>query len=667
MDKVEERESKLKRIKELTTLLNTYRDEYYNNSKSKISDYEYDTLFDELKILEDETDFYFANSPTHTVGYEVKSKLEKVTHSHPMLSLSKTKSVEDLVEFASDKDCILSLKMDGLTILLTYENGDLVQAETRGNGETGELITHNARVFENIPLHIDCRGHLEIEGEAIITKDDFEKINAKLSENDKYKNPRNLVSGSVRQLDSSIASQRHIKFIVWKVPTNIKETMRGNFSMIKDLGFDIVPYVEICNEDTKNDIEQYIEFLKIQADYYNYPIDGEVLSYNDIAYGQSLGMTGHHPRHSLAYKFYDEEIETTLTGIDWTMGKTGILTPTAVFEPVEIDGTIVSRASVHNVSILTDLALTIGDKITVYKANMIIPQISENLSAKDRDINGGISVLPMPEKCPVCGGQVKIVKDNDTEVLICTNPDCKGKLLGKLSHAVSKNALNIDGLSESTLEKFINLGWISSIKDIYHLSDYSYKIKSLEGFGKKSVDKLLESIEKSRTTTLQRLLYAQSIPLVGKSATKDISKHCCDDIQTFVGLMDEDYKFTCIDGFGTEMQKSLTNWWKTNREMFEELMREFTFESYTKISDVTQNTLQDKIFCITGKLQKFTNRDTLVEKIESLGGKVNGSVSAKTDFLVNNDTESSSSKNMKAKKLNIPIISEDDFLKMIGE
>ena len=649
---------KMINIKKLTKELNIYRNAYYNENKSLISDYEYDKEYTKLEKLENEIGFSMSNSPTHNVGYEVKSKLEKVVHSHPMLSLDKTKSVDDLIKFSGGKDCIVSLKLDGLTILNTHDNGSLVQSKTRGNGEEGEIVTHNARVFDNLPNNIPFDGKFEIEGEAIITYSDFEKINAKLPEEDKFANPRNLASGSVRQLDSKIAKDRHVRFIAWKVPFGLTTFTLG-FEIAESYGFEVVPYKKY--NSNKDDINEIIEELKNIAKEKSIPIDGLVITYDNVEYGKSLGMTGHHPRHSLAYKFYDEEVETTLKNIDWTMGKTGQLTPTAVFEPVEIDGTIVERASLHNVSILKSLELSYGDTITVYKANQIIPQVKYNL---DRTLD---NICYPPCICPICGGKTEIVKDNDSEVLVCTNPGCKGKLLGKLSHAVSKNALNIDGLSESTLEKFINFGWIFSIKDVYHLSDYEKQMKSLEGFGKKSVDKLLESIEKSRHTTLQRILYAQSIPLVGKSATKDISKHCCDDIQAFVGLMDENYKFTCIDGFGSEMQKSLTNWWENNRDMFKKLMREFTFDSYTKISDVTQNTLQDKTFVITGKLQEFANRDALVEKIESLGGKVSGSVSAKTDYLINNDTESSSSKNMKAKKLNIPIISEEDFLKMIGE
>lgn len=420
---------KVKRIKELVEQLNEYRDAYYNEARSDVSDAEYDRLFDELSELENETGVVYTNSPTQSVGYEVKSELEKVEHSHPMLSLDKTKSVDDLVKFAGDKDCILSLKMDGLTCLLTYENGELAQAETRGDGEIGELITHNARVFDNIPLSIDYKGHFEIEGEAIITYDDFNKINEFLPEDKKYKNPRNLASGSVRQLDSKIAAQRHIKFIAWKVPTDIASgSFINRLQYASNLGFDTVPFLPIRGNCNAEFINIVVEQLRKRAKEKSYPIDGLVATYNDITYGESLGMTGHHPKHSIAFKFYDEEAETVLKNIEWSMGKIGSLTPVAIFDPVEIDGTMVERASLHNVSILTKLDLQIGDTITVYKANQIIPQVKENLSAKNRES----AYIRIPSQCPVCESPTRIVKENDSEVLMCVNPHCKGKLLERV-------------------------------------------------------------------------------------------------------------------------------------------------------------------------------------------------------------------------------------------
>ena len=631
---------KVKRVKELVIQLNTYRNAYYNNSESQISDYEYDNLFDELKQLEDETGVIMSNSPTQTVGYEVKSKLEKVKHSHPMLSLDKTKSVDDLRAFARNNDCVLSLKMDGLTVLLTYENGELIQAETRGNGEEGELITHNAKVFENIPLQIKYTGRLEIEGEAIITYPDFENINSKLSEDEKYKNPRNLVSGSVRQLDSNVAAKRHIKFIAWKVPfiENVDEIHGGSLLFrlifIKELGFDVVPLLTYAsNTSDYEDLEKMVDSLKNRAETSGLPIDGLVMAMNDIEYGESLGMTGHHPKHSIAFKFYDEEVTTTLRDIEWSMGKTGSLCPVAIFDSVEIDGTEVSRASVHNWSMAQDLELGIGDTITVYKANMIIPQIADNLTRS--------GTVTFPDECPICGGLTKIVKDKNTKVVVCDNPNCKGKLLGKLTHAVSKNALNIDGMSEATIEFLIERDWLSSIKNIYKLDYYREPWKEYDGFGDKSVDRLLENIETSRKTTMARLLYSLSIPLIGKSASKDIANHCQNDVQTFINFMNVHYDFTVIDGFGDEMQKSLSNWWKDNEESFYALVKEFTFEEAEEKSSGVD--LSGKTFVITGSLTHYKNRDELVSVIEQLGGKVSGSVSAKTSYLICNE-ESNSSK-----------------------
>ena len=653
---------KIKKIKELVNQLNTYRNAYYNNSKSQISDYEYDNLFDELKQLEDETGVIMSNSPTQTVGYEVKSKLEKVKHSHPMLSLDKTKDVNDLVKFAGDKDCLLSLKMDGLTVLLTYDKGELIQAESRGNGEIGELITHNAKVFTNIPLNIEYKGRLEVEGEAIISYPDFEKINSKLSEADKYKNPRNLASGSVRQLDSNIAAQRYIKFIAWKVP-KIEDEIKSDDSFlfrlqfVKNLGFDIVPLFTYTNKSSdKENIDKIIENLKNKASEQGFPIDGLVMVYDSISYGESLGMTGHHPRHSIAFKFFEDEEETILIDIGWQVGKTGVITPVAYFKSVELAGTTVEKASLHNISIVEKLELGIGDKITVYKSNEIIPQIRDNLTRSN--------TWTFPDECPVCGGITKIVKENDSKVLMCDNPNCKGKLLGKLTHAVSKNALNIDGMSEATIEFLIERGWLSDIKDIYKLDYCREPWKEYDGFGDKSVDRLLDNIETSRKTTMARLLYSLSIPLIGKSASKDITNHCQNDIEAFVGLMNEDYDFTVIDRFGTEMQKSLSSWWSDNRNEFMELLKEFKFESTYEI--VTDKKLEGLTFVITGSLINFGNRTELQNLIESKGGKVSGSVSAKTSYLINNDVASTSGKNSKAKQLGIPIIGEEDFIKMIS-
>ena len=653
--------NKTERIKELTKMLNEYRNAYYNESESIISDYEYDKLYDELEKLENETGLSFANSPTKTVGFQVKSELEKIKHSHPMLSLDKTKSVDDLRKFAGDKDCILSLKMDGLTCLLTYENGVLAQAETRGNGDIGELITHNANVFENIPLTIEYKGHFEIEGEAIITYDDFEKINKVLPEDKKYKNPRNLVSGSVRQLDNRIAAQRHIKFVAWKVPTEVcSNSFLNRLKYAKELGFEIVPLFTYSGKSNdKENLPEMIESLKIKAHDYGYPIDGLVMTYNDIQYGESLGLTGHHPRHSVAYKFYDEEFETTLNNIEWTMGKSGCLTPTAVFEPVEIDGTIVERASLHNMSIFKDLELSHGDTITVFKANQIIPQVSDNL---DRTLT---NLCIPPSTCPICGGKTEIVKDNDTEVLMCSNSNCKGKLLGKLSAFVSRNKMNIDGLSDETLSKFIARGWLTCFSDIYKLKDYYIHMINMSGFGRKSIDKLIDSIEKSRSVELNRFIAALSIPGVGDSTAKDISKHCEYDFDTFVLKLIDKYNWSVIDGIGEKTNQQINEWIDDsgNREDFRKLLQTI-IPVNLNTNDNTDQSLAGKNFVITGDVTQFKNRKELQKFIESKGGKVTGSVTSKTNWLINNDVESTSSKNKKARELGIPIISEKDFLEM---
>lgn len=661
---------KLKRIKELIRQLNQCRDLYYNNSISKISNWKYDNLFDELKRLEEETNIIMTNSPTHTVGYEVKSELKKVKHSHLMLSLDKTKSLSDLKKFSDDKDCLLMCKMDGLSILLSYKNGELIKAETRGNGEIGEDVTHNAKVFENIPLHIDYTKELEIEGEAIITYDDFEKINKELPPDKKYSNPRNLVSGSVRQLDSGIAKKRHIKFIAWKVPTE-KDFMLSGFQDAEELGFEIVPYSYIPKK-TKN-LEYYIEKLKEVASKKNFPIDGLVISYNDIQYGKSLGITEHHPKHSLSYKFYDDIYQTKLLDVEFTMGKTGVLTPTAVFEPVDIDGSIIERASLHNISIMNKLGITHkGQIVNVYKANTVIPQI-DSVEEDDTEITNSNIITPL-NLCPFCHSDTSIIKDNDTDVLVCTNPNCKGKLLGKLSHFVSKNAIGIEGLSDQTLQKFIDLGWLSSFKDIYYLSEHKEEMYKINGFGKKSVDKLLESIEKSRNTTLDRFIYGLCIPLIGRTASKTISSFCrkiairdlLDDIYVFYNY--GTFNANDLNGLGEIMCKSLNDYISQKKNEIMELSKEFNIESNIRKQDnITNNLiLTNMVFVITGSLNHYKNRNDLISVIEQFGGKVSGSVSSKTSYLINNNITSTSGKNAKAKQLNIPIISEEDFIQLIS-
>ncbi|MFR1944975.1 MAG: NAD-dependent DNA ligase LigA [Faecalimonas umbilicata] len=652
--------NKTERIKELTKMLNEYRNAYYNESESIISDYEYDKLYDELEKLENETGLSFANSPTKTVGFQVKSELEKIKHSHPMLSLDKTKSVDELRKFAGDKDCILSLKMDGLTCLLTYENGSLVQAETRGNGDIGELITHNANVFENIPLTIEYKGHFEIEGEAIITYDDFEKINKVLPEDKKYKNPRNLVSGSVRQLDSRIAAQRHVKFIAWKVPTEVySNSFLNRLKYAEKLGFEIVPlYTYSGKSSDKENLPEMIELLKTKAHNYGYPIDGLVMTYNDIQYGESLGMTGHHPKHSIAFKFAEDSEDTILREVEWGMGKTGVLTPVAIFDSVDLAGTSVSRASLHNISIMKELNISIGSIVTVVKKNEIIPQII-SCDANTMNVN-------IPATCPVCGGDTQIAKENDTEVLLCVNPHCKSKLLGKLSAFVSRNKMNIDGLSEETLSKFIARGWLTCFSDIYKLKDYYIHMINMSGFGRKSIDKLIDSIEKSRSVELNRFIAALSIPGVGDNTAKDISKHCGYDFDTFVLKLIDKYNWSVIDGIGEKTSQQINEWIDDsgNREDFRKLLQTI-IPVNLNTNDNTDQSLAGKNFVVTGDVTQFKNRKELQKFIESKGGKVTGSVTSKTNWLINNDVESTSSKNKKARELGIPIISEKDFLEMV--
>lgn len=647
---------KLIRIKRLIKQLNEYRDSYYNEARPVVSDAAYDRLFDELSELEKDTGIVYANSPTQTVGYVVKSELEKVKHSHPMLSLDKTKSVDDLVKFAGEKDCILSLKMDGLTCLLTYENGELVQAETRGDGEVGELITHNAKVFDNIPLTIDYKGHFEIEGEAIITYDDFNKINESLSEDKKYKNPRNLASGSVRQLDSKIASQRHIKFIAWKVPTEVaSNSFINRLQYAAELGFDTVPFLPIRGNSNAEFINIVVEQLRKRAKEKSFPIDGLVATYNDITYGESLGTTGHHPKHSIAFKFAEDSAETVLREIEWSMGKTGSLTPVAIFDSVDLAGTSVSRASLHNISIMKELNISIGSTVTVVKKNEIIPQIIYcDANAVDVDI---------PTTCPVCSGETQIVKENDSEVLMCTNPHCKGKLLGRVSHFVSKKGMDISGLSEETIKKLIELGWIAEITDIYNLDQYYDRLSTMSGFGKKSVDKLRKSIENSKTVRLDKFIASLSIPGIGTSQSKELVKAfgAWDKFRdASVGC----YNFTQLDGFGDVLNNNIHSWFEDMSNIADYLASLMTFES--EDNSKTNNSLNGKSFVVTGKVYKFKNRDEVKEAIEKFGGKVTGSVTKSTFALINNDIESNSSKNKKAKELGVQIINEEQLIEMLS-
>lgn len=660
-------------IKKLVKELNHYRDQYYNHAISEISDHDYDELFDRLQQLEKETGYILSNSPTQTVGYEVVSELQKVKHSHPMLSLSKTKSIEELDRFINGKSVIISCKLDGLTVLLTYEDGELVQAETRGNGELGELITHNAKVFDNIPLHIDCAGHFEVEGEAIIAYKDFEDINARLGDEQKYKNPRNLAAGSVRQLDSSIAKERHLKFIAWKIPEDGEHnTMRERLDYAEALGFDVVP--RLCVTHIEN--EHVINILKIQANNLGYPIDGMVVTYDDIQYGESLGMTGHHPKHSIAFKFYDETVETELLDIEWTMGKTGVLTPVAVFKPVEIEGTTVERANLHNISVMMGMSnykpWYKRMRIFVYKANMIIPQVA---SVIYEDGNND-DILKIPDICPICRMETGQFTENRSTVLMCTNPNCKGKLLGVLKTFCSKQAHDIKGLSEATLELLINNGYLNNLRDLFYLKNDRVELTRLPGLGVKKVDGILQSIEKCRKTTLSKFICGLSIPLFGISTCKEIEKYETSKakergMQIWDAFWDDvvnrRYLSNYIDGFGRVMDESFHTYMDANISFVRELSTEFIFDSVSDNISAGDNSLNGKKICITGSLHHFANRDELVKNIESHGGKVVSSVSSKTDYLLTNDKESGSGKNVKAAQLDIPIISEEEYLSLCGE
>ena len=649
-------------MKGLVNILNEASDRYYNSGNPIMTDAQFDARLEDLRQLEKETGFVFANSPTQNVGYKVLTELQEVNHIYPMLSLEKCHSVEELIEFANNKELVASIKLDGLTCRLTYENGVLVRGETRGNGYIGSDITEHVKQFKNVPLKINKEGTYIIDGEAIITDDDFAEIN----KNGEYKNSRNLASGTLSVLDTSLVAKRRLRLLGWDMIEGGGSSLKHNLEEASYLGFDVVPYWSAANLDPNN-LQGTLDYIFDFAKEEGLPCDGIVFKFNDIEYGKSLGATSHHFRNGIAYKAKDEVYETKLIDVEFTMGKTGVLTPTAVFEPVEIDGTTVERASLHNISILRDLNLCIGDTIEVYKANQIIPQVKRNISAELRDY---IEALEAPtiddiEYCPICHSATKLVTENSSTVLVCENENCKGKLLGKLTHFVSKNAMNVDGMSESTLEKFIELGWLTCFEDIYNLKHNASEMMKLEGFGEKSVKKLLKSIEKSKDTTLDRFIYSLSIPLIGRSASKNISKYFNGDFDSFCKeCCLNPFDFTVLDDFGDAMNDSINDYIKKNVVMIGSLAKEIYFEKPQIVS--SSNNLEGKVFCITGSLNHFANRDEAKEKIEAAGGKVSGSVSAKTSYLVNNDTASTSGKNKKAKELNIPIISEEELIKMLN-
>lgn len=646
----------LKRIKELIEILNKASKAYYAEDREIMSNFEYDALYDELVKLEEETGMVLSNSPTVTVGYESVDELPKEKHETPMLSLGKTKDRQELADWLDEKEGLLSWKLDGLTVVLTYEKGEMVKAITRGNGEIGEVITNNAKVFKNLPHKIPYDGKLVIRGEAVIRYSDFERINASIEEEaDRYKNPRNLCSGSIRQLNNEITAKRAVQFYAFSFVSSSEDeteffqnSKEAQFLFLKEQGFDIVDYKKVTKDTIIDAIGEYEK--EIQT--FDIPSDGLVLTYEDIAYGKSLGRTAKFPRDSIAFKWQDECRETTLKEIEWSPSRTGLINPVAIFEPVELEGTTVSRASVHNISILRGLKLGIGDTITVYKANMIIPQIAENLTGSDS--------VELPECCPVCGGKTQIQQMNDTQSLYCMNPDCDAKKVKAFSHFVNRDALNIDGLSEATLEKFLGKGFLHSFKDLFHLDRFKEDITQMEGFGEKSYLKLVTAVEQARTTTLPRVIYALGITGIGLANAKVLCREFAYDIDAMLSADAE--RLSETEGVGEVLANAFSSYFRNEENVVQlkELLKELTLEQETV--DRSNDMVNGKAFVITGSLRHFENRDELKALIESLGGKVTGSVTSKTTALINNDITSTSSKNKKAAQLNIPVITEEQFM-----
>ncbi len=649
-------DEKLKRIKELIPLLQEAGKAYYQESREIMSNYEYDRLYDELAALEEETGVVLSNSPTQNVGYQVLSELPKEAHDSPMLSLDKTKSTEDLADWLGGQRGILSWKLDGLTVVLVYREGTLQKAVTRGNGEIGEVITNNARVFANIPLTISYQGELVIRGEAVIKYTDFNRINDEIEDvTAKYKNPRNLCSGSVRQLNNQITARRNVNFeafaLVSAPGVDFKNSRAEQFQWLRAQGFDVVGY-KIVTKDTIG--EAVAEFAKTVPEY-DIPSDGLVLLYDDIAYGESLGRTAKFPRNAIAFKWADEIRETTLTEIEWSASRTGLINPVAIFDPVELEGTTVSRASVHNLSIMEALELGEGDQITVYKANMIIPQIADNLTRSGK--------IKIPDHCPVCDGITEIRQVNDVKSLYCTNPDCQAKRIKGFSLFVSRDALNIDGLSEATLEKFIGAGFIREFADMFHLDQHEEAITQMEGFGKKSYDNLIQAVKKASHTTLPRLIYGLGIAGIGVANAKMLCREFRFDFDRMRHAEEEE--LTAVSGIGKVLADAWITYFKDekNNEMTDRLLAEVTIEQEAETAGEMR--LEGMTFVITGSVERFENRKALQEAIEAQGGKATGSVTSKTTYLINNDTTSNSSKNKKAKELGVPIISEEDFIKLL--
>ena len=645
----------LHRMKELVEQLNAASKAYYAEDREIMSNREYDALYDELEALEQETGMVLAGSPTASVGYAAVEELPKEAHVTPMLSLGKTKEREELRDWLNGKDGILSWKLDGLTVVLTYRDGTLQKAVTRGNGEVGEVVTNNAKVFRNIPLHIRYQGELVVRGEAVITYKDFEEINSRIEETDsKYKNPRNLCSGSVRQLNNRITAERNVRFYAYALvqaeDVDFQNSREKQFAFLKEQGFDVVDYARV-NADTIVDVVGDYE-KRIASN--EVPSDGLVLIYDDIEYGRSLGRTAKFPRDSIAFKWADEIMETTLSEIEWSPSRTGLINPVAIFEPVELEGTTVSRASVHNISILRGLKLGIGDRITVYKANMIIPQIAENLTQSDN--------VEIPAYCPVCGGDTQIKAVNEVQSLYCTNPQCEAKKIKSFTLFVSRDAMNIDGLSEATLEKFIARGFIHEYRDIFRLERYRDEIVAMEGFGEKSYQNLMNSIDTARSVTLPKLIYSLGIANIGLANAKVICRHYRYDLEAMRHATAQE--LSEIDGIGEVIGAAFEGFFadEENNRRLDNLLEELRLEQEETDGDTQEQPLAGMAFVVTGSLERFASRNELKDLIEKKGGKVTGSVTSKTVCLINNDIASNSSKNKKAKELGIPIVTEESFL-----
>lgn len=643
------------RMKELIDILNKSASVYYQGKDEIMSNFEYDRMYDELSALEKESGLVLAGSPTQKVGYEVLSELPKQTHPSPMLSLDKTKQVDELSSWLGGKEGLLSWKMDGLTVVLTYENGELLNAVTRGNGVVGEVITNNAKVFKNLPVNIPFKGRMVLRGEAIITYSEFKKINALLSEEEQYKNPRNLCSGSVRQLNNEITAKRNVELYAFTLVeaegVDFKNSQQNKMEFMKEQGFQTVEYKVVTAKNIYETVEWFSEKVKTN----DFPSDGLVLLYDDISYGESLGSTAKFPRNAIAFKWADETAKTKLTEVEWSASRTGLINPVAIFEPVELEGTTVSRASVHNISIVKELKLGIGDTIEVYKANMIIPQIAQNLTKSGS--------LEIPDKCPVCGEKTSIHKENDVEVLFCENPDCLAKKIKSISLFVSRDAMNIDGMSEATIEKFISKGFLHELADLFKLNRYKDEIISMDGFGEKSYEKLVKAAETAKITTTAKFIYSLGIANIGLSNAKMVCKAFSNDLEKIRhASIDE---LVEIDGVGEIIAESFVKFFanENNNHMVDDLLDIVTLEDE---ENDNANDMEGMNFVITGSVNHFSNRSEVKELIEGRGGKVTGSVTSKTKYLINNDSTSNSSKNKKAKELGVQIITEDEFIDMFS-